>query len=49
MGGIIRRPRHLLVYRLVGDSLLEIGRVLHDAMDLGQHLPDDDGLDDDEA
>lgn len=41
-GGIIRRPRHLLAFRLLGDTHLEIVRVLHDAMELGQHLPDED-------
>jgi toxin ParE1/3/4 len=40
-GGIIRQPRHLLVYRLVGDTHLEIIRVLHDAIDVGRHAPDD--------
>jgi toxin ParE1/3/4 len=39
--GLIRRPRHLLLYRLLADDRLEIGRVLHDAMDLGRHLADD--------
>jgi toxin ParE1/3/4 len=40
-GGIIRTPRHLLIYRLLSDTELEIVRVLHDAMELGQHLPDE--------
>jgi toxin ParE1/3/4 len=31
--GIIRIPRHLLVYRLVGDAELEIIRILHDQME----------------
>jgi toxin ParE1/3/4 len=48
-GGIIRTPRHLLIYRLVGAAELEIVRVLHDAMDLGQHLPDEQIPDDDDA
>jgi toxin ParE1/3/4 len=46
--GIIRIPRHLLVYRLVGDAELEIIRILHDQMELGQHLPDERDPDDDE-
>ncbi|MCC6629988.1 MAG: type II toxin-antitoxin system RelE/ParE family toxin [Chloroflexi bacterium] len=41
MSGIIRQPRHVLVYRLRGATTLEILRVLHDAMDLDRHLPDD--------
>ncbi len=39
--GRIRKPRHLLLYRLSTDGCLEIGRVLHDSMDLIQHLPPD--------
>ena len=34
------RPRHLL-YRSMPDGQVEIGRVLHDSMDLVRHLPDD--------
>lgn len=33
----VRRPRHFLIYRLEVD-LLVIGRVLHDAMELAEHL-----------
>jgi len=37
---MVRRTRHFLVYR-VEPSLLVIGRVLHDAMELEQHLDTD--------
>lgn len=37
------RPRHFLLYRSRDDGRVEIGRVLHDRMDLAQHLPDDYG------
>jgi len=37
----VRRPRHFLLYRTRDDGQVEIGRVLHDGMDLGQHLPSD--------
>ncbi len=37
--GRIRKPRHFLLYRLAGDGCVEIGRVLHDSMDLARHLP----------
>jgi toxin ParE1/3/4 len=47
-GSIIRKPRHFLVYRLRGDTHIEIVRVLHDAMDLERHLPDEQTLDDDD-
>lgn len=39
----VRRPRHFLLYRTRDDGQVEIGRVLHDRMDLAQHLPDDFG------
>ena len=35
--GVVRRPRHFLIYR-VEPALLVVGRVLHDAMELAQHL-----------
>ncbi len=40
--GRVKTPRHFLLYRLRGDNQVEIGRVLHDSMDLKRHvLPDD--------
>lgn len=38
--GVVRRPRHFLVYRLE-PALLVVGRVLHDAMELERHLDPD--------
>ena len=35
--GIVRRPRHFLVYR-IESNLLVVGRVLHDAMELERNL-----------
>ena len=35
--GIVRRPRHFLIYRFE-PALLVVGRVLHDAMELARHL-----------
>jgi toxin ParE1/3/4 len=42
-GGLRRvsRPRHFLVYRIMPDGQIEIGRVLHDSMDLERHLPNE--------
>jgi toxin ParE1/3/4 len=34
-----RRGRHLLLYRVVAGSVIEIGRILHEQMDLPRHLP----------
>lgn len=39
--GRIRRPRHFVLYRIAVDGRLEIGRVLHDSMDLARNLPVD--------
>jgi toxin ParE1/3/4 len=41
-----RRGRHVLLYRIVEGRIIEIGRILHDQMDLERHLPfptDEDG------
>ena len=43
-----RRGRHFLIYRAVEGRIIEIGRILHDQMDLKRHLPlspDDGGAD----
>lgn len=39
--GRVKRPRHFLLYRTRPDGIVEIGRVLHESMDLGKHLPDE--------
>lgn len=36
-GGLVRRPRHLLLYRFDGEIML-VARVLHDSMDLPRHV-----------
>ena len=43
LGGFIRRPRHLLLYRVLAADLIGIGRLLHDAVELERHLPRDCG------
>jgi toxin ParE1/3/4 len=35
--GIVRRPRHFLIYRMESD-LVVVGRLLHDAMELTRHM-----------
>lgn len=35
--GVVRRPRHFLVYRLA-PALLVVGRLLHDVMDLAHQV-----------
>jgi len=42
--GIVRRPRHFLLYRMEND-LVVIGRVLHDAMELERQLNPDESWD----
>jgi toxin ParE1/3/4 len=39
--GKVRHPRHFLLYRIRSDGRVEIGRVLHDTMELKRHLPDE--------
>ncbi len=39
--GAVHRPRHFVVYRRAG-SVVEIVRVLHDAMELSRHLGSDE-------
>ena len=34
-----RHGRHLLLYRVANGRVIEIGRILHDRMDLEGHLP----------
>lgn len=34
----MKRPRHFLLVRMAADGYLEIGRVLHDSMDLERNL-----------
>ncbi|MBP6011265.1 MAG: type II toxin-antitoxin system RelE/ParE family toxin [Alphaproteobacteria bacterium] len=38
-GATVTHPRHLFVYHVPNTDVVEILRVLHDAMDLAQHLP----------
>ena len=37
--GRVKRPRHFLLFRIVDDGVLEIGRILHDSVELAQHIP----------
>lgn len=41
--GVVRKPRHLLLFRTTAPDIIEVGRVLHDAMDIEQHVPADYG------
>ena len=34
-----RRARHFPLYRIAADGHIEIGRLLHDSMQLRRHLP----------
>jgi toxin ParE1/3/4 len=34
-----RNARHFLLYRVVGNRFVDVGRLLHDSMDLKRHLP----------
>ena len=39
--GLVQRPRHIIFYRLAQDQVIEIVRLLHDAMEVRLHLPED--------
>jgi len=39
MPGVVRNPRHFLLFRIGAKGDIEIGRVLHDSMDLASNLP----------
>jgi toxin ParE1/3/4 len=39
----IRKPRHLLLYRTLIPGVIGVGRVLHDAMEIERHLPENYG------
>lgn len=41
--GVVRLPRHFLLYRTMRPDLIGIGRVLHDGMEMEAHLPDQYG------
>ena len=34
-----RRGRHFIVYRVAQPNVIEVLRILHDAMDLARHVP----------
>ncbi|MDI7774681.1 type II toxin-antitoxin system RelE/ParE family toxin [Asticcacaulis sp. EMRT-3] len=36
-----KRARHFILYRASDDHIIEVIRILHDAMDLARHLPRD--------
>lgn len=42
----VAKPRHFLLFRFIHADLVEIGRVLHDAVDLPAHLPKEFGVSD---
>lgn len=37
--GIVRQPRHFILYRSLAPNLVGIGRILYDAVELERHLP----------
>jgi toxin ParE1/3/4 len=32
--------RHIMLYRITGEHYVDVGRLLHDSMELNRHLPD---------
>jgi toxin ParE1/3/4 len=37
----VKAPRHFLLYRRREERVIEVGRVCHDARDLGRHVPEE--------
>lgn len=37
--GIVREPRNMLLFRLIEPNIVDVGRILHDAMEVANHLP----------
>jgi toxin ParE1/3/4 len=37
--GFVRKPRHILLFRMIRDDVIGLGRVLYDGMDVERHLP----------
>lgn len=37
--GTVRGPRHCIIFRIHASGMVEIGRILHDAMELERHRP----------
>jgi toxin ParE1/3/4 len=46
--GVVRSPRHLVIYKLLSSERLLVLRILHDAMDLSRHIADLDFPDGDD-
>jgi toxin ParE1/3/4 len=43
MGNQVAKPRHLMVFRVVG-NVVQVARLLHDAMDFARHIPEDGAI-----
>ena len=41
--GVVRQPRHLLLYCAASPDVVGVGRVLHEAMEIERHLPGEYG------
>lgn len=37
--GVVRQPRHFIIFRIDTSGSVEIARILHDAMELQRHRP----------
>jgi len=38
-GGRVKEPRHFILYRRRQDGVVEVGRILHENVDLSRYLP----------
>ncbi|RON45166.1 type II toxin-antitoxin system RelE/ParE family toxin [Pseudomonas frederiksbergensis] len=37
--GMVKSPRHIVFYRVANDDVIEVVKLLHDAMEVSSHLP----------
>ena len=44
-GGAVGNPRHLVIFRISGPDIIDVARILHDAMDPVRHLPPEEPRD----
>ena len=37
----VKEPRHLLLYRIMPNGIVQIARILHDSRDIQRHIPEE--------
>jgi toxin ParE1/3/4 len=42
IGAVVHAPRHLVIYRAIDPGIVDVGRILHDSMNLRRHVHEQD-------